>query len=54
VTSLPFVVPEAPLGIVIRTGSSAPKPTAIWAYVWTDDRDGDEHWHDLLPKERAA
>jgi hypothetical protein len=44
------------VGIVIRTGASAPKPVRFWAYLWaTDDEDAmDQHWHQRVPAEHAA
>lgn len=54
-TSLPFAQSE-PLGIVIRTGASKPKPVRFWAYLWAaDDEDAaDQHWHQRVPAEHAA
>ena len=45
-----------PVGIVIRTGASAPKPVRFWAYLWAaDDEDAmDQHWHQRVPAEHAA
>jgi hypothetical protein len=59
VTRLPSIAPVAqpePVGIVIRTGASAPKPVRFWAYLWaTDDEDAmDQHWHQRVPAEHAA
>ena len=56
VTSLPLPLaqPDAPLGIVIRTGVAVKQATVIWAYVWADDVEGSEHWHQGLPAERVA
>jgi hypothetical protein len=56
VTSLPLVAQSEPVGIVIRTGASQPKPVRFWAYVWAaDDDDTRElHWHQRVPAEHAA
>jgi hypothetical protein len=56
VTSLPLVAQSEPVGIVIRTGVSAPKPVRFWAYLWAaDDDDTRElHWHQRVPAEHAA
>jgi hypothetical protein len=56
VTSLPLVAQSEPVGIVIRTGASKPKPVRFWAYVWAaDDDDTRElHWHQRVPVEHAA
>jgi hypothetical protein len=54
VTSLPFVVTERPLGIVIRNGSSPARGASIWAYMWADDEEDTPHWHDLVPREHVA
>ena len=53
-TSLPFVVPERPLGIVIRNGSSPVRGASIWAYMWAADEEDTPHWHDLVPREHVA
>jgi hypothetical protein len=56
VTSLPLVAQSEPVGIVIRTGASQPKPVRFWAYLWAaDDEDTRElHWHQRVPAEHAA
>jgi hypothetical protein len=49
-TSLPFVVAEKPMGIVIEGGKSRKPVVRFWAYMWAADDDTDmEHWHDLVP-----
>ena len=54
-TSLPRIIPDEPVGIVIRSGSNTRKPAAIWAYLWaSDDDDTPDHWHNHVPVERAA
>ena len=52
---MPRIIPDEPVGIVIRSGHQRPKPTVIWAYVWAaDDDDAKDHWHNHVPVERAA
>ncbi len=54
-TSLPVVVDDSPVGIVIQNGRRKPSGTAIWAYMWAaDDEEEQTHWHDVMPRERAA
>ncbi|HTO73161.1 MAG TPA: hypothetical protein VMJ30_05050 [Gemmatimonadales bacterium] len=53
-TSLPVVVADSPLGIVIQNGRETPRGTAIWAYMWAADEEELPHWHDIVPCERAA
>ena len=54
VTSLPVVVPERPLGIVIRNGTSPTRGASIWAYMWAADEEDTPHWHNLVPREHVA
>ena len=54
VTSLPVLVSDRPLGIVIRNGSSPARGASIWAYMWADDAEDTPHWHDLIPREHVA
>jgi len=54
VTSLPVVVADRPLGIVIRNGNSPTRGASIWAYMWAADEEDTPHWHDLVPREHAA
>lgn len=54
-TSLPVVVADRAMGIVIQNGRAAPRGTAIWAYMWAaDEEELLPHWHDVVPRERAA
>ena len=54
-TTLPLVVPSVPVGIVIRTGTPAPRKVRFWAYMWAADEDTTEnHWHQRIPSEHAA
>ncbi len=49
-TSLPFVVREKPLGIVIKNGKGRKPTVRFWAYMWAEDEeDSPGHWHDLVP-----
>jgi len=55
VSALPLVVPEKPLGIVIKNGGPTPKPARFWAYLWAaDEESADDHWHQRVPTEHAA
>jgi hypothetical protein len=55
VSALPLVVPEKPLGIVIRSGGPTPKPARFWAYLWAaDEESAEDHWHQRVPTEHAA
>lgn len=53
-TSLPVVVADRPIGIVIQNGRPKTRGTAIWAYMWAADDEDVPHWHDLAPKARVA
>lgn len=50
-TSLPMVLDDEPLGIILRAGHNAVRPAKIWAYCWfADEGDGDgDHAHRHLP-----
>jgi hypothetical protein len=55
VTTLPLVLPSQPLGIVIKTGATAPKKVRFWAYLWaSDEESATDHWHQRVPSEHAA
>jgi hypothetical protein len=55
VSSSPFDLASEPLGIVIKTGASQPKPVRFWAYLWAADEESVEnHWHQRIPSEHAA
>jgi hypothetical protein len=46
---------DKPIGIVIRSGAPVPKPVRFWAYLWAaDDESVENHWHERVPRERAA
>ena len=51
-TSLPLILDQEPLGIILRAGQQALRPAKIWAYVWCADGDGDDHPHRHLPIDR--
>jgi hypothetical protein len=54
-TSLPVLLDESTLGIVIRTPSAAPRPVRFWAYLWaSDDASEGRPWHERVPVEGAA
>ena len=40
-TSLPLVLDDEPLGIIMRAGATALRPSKIWAYCWFA-ADGDQ------------
>ena len=51
-TSLPLVLDDEPLGIILRAGRQLLRPAKIWAYCWcADEPDGNEHTHQHLPVE---
>jgi hypothetical protein len=54
-TSLPVLLDETTVGIVIRTPSAAPRPVRFWAYLWaTDEATEGRPWHERVPVERIA
>lgn len=49
-TSLPLLLDDEPLGIILRAGQRAPRPARIWAYCWCDDdSEAGDHVHRHLP-----
>jgi hypothetical protein len=49
-TSLPLILDDEPLGIILRAGRDSARPARIWAYCWfADDAEGDDHVHRHLP-----
>ena len=49
-TSLPLVLDDEPLGIVLSTGPRTLRPARIWAYCWCDDDlESGDHVHRRLP-----
>lgn len=54
-TSLPLVLDDEPLGIIMRVGARALRPTKIWAYCWfADEGESEDHTHNHLPVEHAS
>ena len=54
-TSLPVLLDETTLGIVIRTPSAAARPVRFWAYLWASDEATEGRpWHERVPVERDA
>jgi hypothetical protein len=52
-TSLPLVLDDEPIGIILRVGRRLVRPARIWAYCWCADADEsqDEPPHRKLPVE---
>lgn len=49
-TSLPLVLDDEPLGIILRAGQQVLRPAKIWAYCWcADDGESGDHTHRHLP-----
>ena len=49
-TSLPLVLDDEPMGIILRTGQQLLRPAKIWAYCWfTDEGENGDHTHRHLP-----
>lgn len=49
-TSLPIMIDDEPLGIIMRAGQRRLRPARIWAYCWCDDdTESGDHVHTLLP-----
>lgn len=54
-TSVPFLVEDEPIGIVLRTGQQFARPAAIWAYCWcADEAEDGIQPHQRLPVDRMA
>jgi hypothetical protein len=50
-TSLPLVLDDEPIGIIMRAGRQMLRPAKIWAYCWfTDEADAGDHTHRHLPE----
>jgi len=50
-TSLPLVLDDEPIGIILRVGRQMLRPAKIWAYCWfTDEGEADDHTHRHLPE----
>jgi hypothetical protein len=49
-TSLPLVLDDEPLGIILRAGQKVLRPAKIWAYCWfADDAEDGDHAHRHIP-----
>lgn len=49
-TSLPLVLDDEPIGIILRAGQRVLRPAKIWAYCWfTDEGENGDHTHRHLP-----
>jgi len=49
-TSLPLVLDDEPMGIILRAGQQVLRPAKIWAYCWfTDEGEDGDHTHRHLP-----
>lgn len=54
-TSLPVLLDETTLGIVIRTPRAATRPVRFWAYLWASEEANDGRpWHERVPTEHDA
>lgn len=52
-TSLPLVLDDEPIGIILRAGRRILRPAKIWAYCWfTDEAEcgAGDHTHRHLPE----
>jgi len=50
VTTLPIVLDEEPIGIILRLGRELARPAKIWAYCWcADEGPAGDHPHQHLP-----
>jgi hypothetical protein len=53
-TSLPLVLDEEPIGIILRAGRQLLRPAKIWAYCWcASDGESQDQPHRHLPVEGA-
>jgi hypothetical protein len=51
-TSLPLVLEDEPIGIILRAGKQMLHPAKIWAYCWCADKpNSTDHPHQHLPVE---
>jgi hypothetical protein len=49
-TSLPLILDDEPIGIILRAGQQVLRPAKIWAYCWfTDEGENGDHTHRHLP-----
>jgi len=49
-TTLPLVLDDEPMGIILRAGQQILRPAKIWAYCWfLDEGENGDHTHRHLP-----
>ena len=49
-TSLPLMIDDEPMGIILRAGRQILRPAKIWAYCWfLDEGENGDHTHNHLP-----
>ena len=49
-TTLPLVLDDEPMGIILRAGQQILRPAKIWAYCWfLDEGEDGDHTHRHLP-----
>jgi hypothetical protein len=49
-TSLPLMIDDEPMGIILRAGRQVLRPAKIWAYCWfLDEGENGDHTHRHLP-----
>jgi len=49
-TSLPLMIDDEPMGIILRAGQQVLRPAKIWAYCWfLDEGEDGDHTHRHLP-----
>ena len=49
-TSLPQLLDDEPIGIILRAGRQVLRPARIWAYCWcADEAEPGDHLHRHLP-----
>ena len=50
-TSLPLILDDEPIGIILRAGKQPLRPAKIWAYCWfRDEGEAGDHTHRHLPE----
>jgi len=53
-TSLPLVLDDEPIGIILSVGRRLLRPAKIWAYCWcADEPEVADHTHQRLPVEHS-
>jgi hypothetical protein len=54
-TSLPLVLDEEPIGIILRAGRRLLRPAKIWAYCWcAEETESQDPTHRLLPVDHSS